>query len=158
MNEQFDSNVGPLRPQDEDPYRQRNGGAQPRQHTHNPPSGGLDFWTVADLLFQRWHWVIVGGIIGAAVVFELGWKFIKPKFTASTDLIRYETPGTSDSLKTPALTPETFAGLIASPDLLTRVGRQVNPPIPSERLVKQIKVDMQPDSDIVKIFVAARDP
>src|SRR5215831_15595830 len=123
MNDQFDPN-GPLRPQDEGHSRSRNGETQPRYQNHNPPPAGLDFWTVADLLFQRWHWAVIGCIIGAVVFFELSWKFIKPKFTATAELLRYETPATSEALKTPAITPETFAGLIASPDLLNRVGQR----------------------------------
>jgi protein involved in polysaccharide export with SLBB domain/capsular polysaccharide biosynthesis protein len=161
MNEQFDSNGDPLHSREEDYSHRRNGEAHARQQAqpaHNTSASGLDFWTVADLLFQRWHWVIVGGIIGAAIFFELGWKFVKPKFTATTQLLRYETPATSEALKTPALTPETFAGLIASPDLLARVGEKTKPPIAPEILAKLIKVDMQPDSDIVKILVASRDP
>ena len=158
MNEQFDSNGDPLRSGEGDYSHRRNGEAHTTQQAHNTAPPGLDFWTVADLLFQRWHWVIVGGIIGAAVFFELSWKFIKPKFTATTELLRYESPAASDALKTPALTPETFAGLIASPDLLARVGEKIKPSIPPEILAKQIKVDMQPDSDIVKILVASRDP
>src|SRR5580700_6291565 len=79
----------------------------------------IDFWMILDLLANRWWWFILGAIIGGAGTFELASKFIKPKFTASAQLLRYESPGFSEFLKqeTP-MSSDTFAGLIRAPDLL----------------------------------------
>ncbi|HEY9508494.1 MAG TPA: hypothetical protein VIV82_01405 [Verrucomicrobiae bacterium] len=163
MSDQFDSETGSGQPRS-----QRNGhttnGANGNSHSKaqingNAAQSGFDFWTAIDILVRRWHWMIIGGILGGAAFFVLGWLFlIKPKFTATVQLLRYETPATSDSLRGAPLSPETFSGLIASPDLLRRVGEKVNPPIPPEKLVKQMKIDPQPDSDIVKVYVAAAEP
>ncbi|MGN6554262.1 MAG: SLBB domain-containing protein, partial [Verrucomicrobiota bacterium] len=78
--------------------------------------------------------------------------------TATVQLLRYETPATGENLQGTPLSSETFAGLIAAPDLLRRVGEQVDPPIPPEKLIKQMKIDPQSESDIVKIYFAASDP
>ncbi len=120
---------------------------------------GFDAWTIVDMLTRRWHWTVIGFILGAGVFFVLGWMYlIKPKFTSTVQLLRYENPAATDALRANPLSSETFAGLIASPDLLKRVGTKFDPPIPPEKLVKQMKVDPQPESDIVKVFFAARNP
>src|SRR5215468_8602361 len=56
------------------------------------------------------------------------------------------------------MTPETFAGLLRSPELLRRVGAQADPPIPPEKLTKFIKIEPEPDSDLVKVQLAAFEP
>src|SRR5262245_21847064 len=147
MNEHFKPEVRSTnRPEDAEspPANPRpNGHSQPKHqsngHSSSPP---VDFWTFTDVMANRWHWLVIGGILGAAAFFVLGWLFlIKPKFTATVQLLRYENPTAGGSLGTAPLTPETFAALIVSPDLLREVGAKVNPPIPPERLVKQMKVD-----------------
>jgi capsular polysaccharide biosynthesis protein len=80
-----------------------------------------------------------------------------PKFTASAKLHRYETPGESDFFKTP-LSSETFAALILSPEVLRPLGDSMIPPLPAERLAKFIKVDPQPDADIINVYYASKDP
>ena len=88
-----------------------------------------------------------------------GNKVVKPKFTASAQLLRYETPGASDFFKPDApMTPDTFGGLIRAPDLLSRVGEAAVPPIPLETFVKQIKVDPDEESDLVNVVLVARTP
>ncbi|MBC8096158.1 MAG: SLBB domain-containing protein, partial [Akkermansiaceae bacterium] len=139
----------------------RNGhnGASHARTSGSAASGGFDAWTVVDILARRWHWLIIGGILGGAAFFTLGWMFlIKPKFTATVQLLRYDTPATSEALRGTPLSSETFAGLIASPDLLRRIGDKIDPPIPPEKLVKQMKVDPQPESDLIKVFFAAANP
>ncbi len=163
MSDQFDSENGSGQPRST-----RNGhsvhGANGNSHSRAQVNGsstqsGFDFWTVVDVLVHRWHWMVIGGILGGAAFFVLGWLFlIKPKFTSTVQLLRYEAPAASDSLGGAPLSQETFSGLITSPDLLRRVGEKVNPPIPPEKLIKQMKIDPQPESDIVKVYVAATTP
>src|SRR3954466_14408629 len=68
----------------------------------------FDFWTAAEILAHRWHWPIVCGILAAGAFFTLAWFKLLPKYTAVTELMRYETPGTSEFLKTSPLTSQTF--------------------------------------------------
>jgi protein involved in polysaccharide export with SLBB domain/capsular polysaccharide biosynthesis protein len=157
MNEKPDSNAGSSRPRD-DAETIRGDTAHANGHANgNSSSPPFSIWTFADLIANRWHWLVVGIILGCGGFFLLGWKMVQPKFTANVQFLRYETPAQSDLLKTQPLTSETFAGLIVSPDLLKRVGDKIQPPIPPERLAKQMKVDPQAESDIVKVSVAAGD-
>jgi protein involved in polysaccharide export with SLBB domain/capsular polysaccharide biosynthesis protein/Mrp family chromosome partitioning ATPase len=118
-----------------------------------------NYWVVLDLLAQRWHWMVLGGMLFAAGFFLLAWKYVQPKYTATAQLLRYQTPGTSDFFKndTP-MSPETFAGLIRSPDLLKRVGDQAMPRMAPDKLLRCIKVDTDTDSDLVKVMLAAGNP
>jgi len=67
--------------------------------------------------------------------------------------MRYENPIAKEFFyKETPMTPETFAGLIRSPELLRRVGATLQPPVEPEKLGKLLKVDPEPDSDLVKVM------
>src|SRR5689334_18829613 len=116
----------------------------------------VDFWVVVDALTHRWHWLAIAAILFGAGSFELGSWYFKPKFTANAQLLRDDT--SSEFFKQTPMTPETFAGLLRSPELLRRVGAQADPPIPPEKLTKLIKIDPEPDSELVKVQLAASNP
>src|SRR4051812_34808987 len=135
----------------------KNGSANGSRYQANghPAPERLDFWAALDIFANRWHWLAVGAILLAGGFFYLGSNLIKEKFTAAGQLRRTETP---EFFKSTATSPETFAALIRSPDLMREVGQQADPPISGEDLTKCIKVDPQPDSDMVKVLLQARDP
>jgi len=120
--------------------------------------GGVDAWTIIDLLMKRWYWLLLGTAIGGVGFCALGWYLVKPKFTATAQILRQETPGKSDFFKTTPISAETFAGLIRSPEILQQVGDKLSPPVPPYLLNKWIKIDPEPDSDLVKISASARTP
>ena len=163
MNEDFEANAGSSasRGNGHFAWNQANSGA-----TANGNGNGygyarrktFDFWSAAEILAHRWHWLIVCGILLAGAAFTFGWFKLQPKFTAVADLLRYETPGTSDFLKTTPLTPQTFAELIAAPELMRRVGASVQPPIAPDDLSKRVKIDPQDESDVVKVYLSASTP
>lgn len=126
-----------------------NGQVRPQQVT---------FLSVLDLVIQRWHWLIVGAACGAAGFYFLGLQLIKPKFTATAQLIRYDAPGKSDMFKTTPVSGDTFSAIIRAPELVQAVCEAALPPIAPEVFAKSIKVDPDPDSDIVRVELAARDP
>jgi protein involved in polysaccharide export with SLBB domain/capsular polysaccharide biosynthesis protein len=144
----------------------------PRSNGHNhtdlPKSYGqvnghakkapIDAWLVLDLLLRRWDWLLLGSCISATCFFLLGSHLIRPAFTATAQLLRYETPGKSDYFKTAAVSGDTFAALIRAPELLRSVGERALPQVPPETLNRAIKIDPDPDSDVVKVYLAARDP
>jgi protein involved in polysaccharide export with SLBB domain/capsular polysaccharide biosynthesis protein len=164
MNENSDAHEGAFRRADNSAEENSSNHSQP----HAKPSANgfhpnghrsapkIDFWVAIDVLTHRWHWLIISALVFGAGFFELGSWFIKPKFTANAQLLRDDT--SSDFFKQTPMTPETFAGLLRSPELLQRVGAQADPPIPSEKLTKCIKIDPEPDSDLVKVQLASSDP
>src|SRR6185503_4671449 len=104
MKDNFDGNDGPQNSH-ADPAR-RNGfdpanpngpsamdGVQTNGHSRPPVFG---FWVALDMLVHRWAWLALGALVGTGAFFLLASHFIKPKFTASAQLIRYESPAAKD--------------------------------------------------------------
>ena len=164
MNEDFDDNAGFSAPRDEDNFapHPKDPGANPYRNGHSANGRAwprtFDFWTGAEILARHWHWPVLCAILLAGAAFVYGWFHVQPRFTATAELLRYETPGTSEFLKTTPLTPETFSELIIAPELLRRVGASVVPPISSDELSKRVKTDPQTESDAVKVYVSASSP
>lgn len=159
MNQDYDDNAERSAPREEDRFA---------PHPHGFSSNGngyakhgyrrrktFDFWTAAEIFMRRWHWPVVTGILAAGAFFTLGWSYVQPRFTATAELLRYETPGTSEFLKTTPLTPQTFAELITAPDLLGRAGAKMQPVLSADELAKRLSVDPQVDSDFVKVSLSA---
>src|SRR5436190_1023831 len=130
---------------------------QPQVNGHSKKAR-IDAWLVLDLLIQRWHWLVLGSCILASFFFVLGSYFIRPTFTASAQLLRYDTPGKSDYFKTAPVSGDTLAAIIRAPELLRTVCEQAVPSMAPETLNRCIKVDPDPDSDIVKVYLAAQTP
>src|SRR2546430_10103027 len=82
-----------------------------------PPRPPIDIWVAFDILGRRWHWLMLAGCLFAGGFFYLGLQFIKPKFTAEALMKREPPTVISEALKPVEMTPETFTGLIRSPDL-----------------------------------------
>ncbi len=167
MNEDYDQNAGPEPQREDGNFSQHQNGASSntngnrysREFPHGKPRPKyFDFWSAADVLARRWHWLVVGGILAAGGFFVLGWSYVQPKFTATAELLRYETPGTSEFLKTSPLTAQTFSELITAPELMQRVAAKAQPPLAPDELPKRLKVDPQVESDFVKVYVAASTP
>ncbi len=167
MNENSSDQPAPLQRRDPEPFEASPKEPNPRlsgaRRGHAQPSGGklqpgFDVWTALDLLLSRWHWPVLGAILFGGLFFLLGWHFVRPKFTATAQLQRVDPPGKSEYFKSTPISGDTFAAVLRAPDLLSRVGAQASPPIPPEVLAKISKVDPDPDSDMVKILLAARDP
>src|SRR5438105_15370608 len=129
MNEDFDEPAGPSTSRRGDNSTSAAGspGVNGNGHPH-PRRKHFDFWTAAEILAHRWHWPIVCGILAGGAFFTLGWFYVQPKFTAIAELQRYETPGTSDFLKTSPLTSQTFSEMLAARELRHRVAESVKPP------------------------------
>jgi protein involved in polysaccharide export with SLBB domain/capsular polysaccharide biosynthesis protein len=165
MNDNFDENAGPYRQSDSsegngfDPVSSYPSGSAAHPHVNGHQRAPIiNFWVAMDLLAHRWGWIGLGALLCTGAFFYLATEMIKPKFTASAQLLRYESPAAKDFFQSTPMTVETFAGLIRSPDLLQKVGASVSPAIPPEKLIKRIKIDPQADSDIVKVLLAASNP
>src|SRR5262245_42452137 len=104
----------------------------PRNGVHpngRPQPAHLNLWVAMDLLFQRWHWVVLGVLICGAGFYELASGFVKPKFTAVAQLRRLDPRGVSDTFKGTPISADTFASLIKSENVLRKVGEESAPPV-----------------------------
>src|SRR5215469_8984484 len=167
MKETVNGSTGSLRRRDEIDTSAENqsmrgrsdNGSQSRLQTngHARPSQ-ITLISVLDLVMQRWHWLVLGTACGATVLYLLASKGVQPKFTASAQLMRYEAAGKSEAFKTAPVSGDTFAAIIRAPELLKEVCLQALPPISVEQFSKSIKIDPDPDSDVVTVQLASRDP
>src|SRR5690348_8667581 len=166
MKDNSKANAGPSRRREETdafPGEEEFRAAMPNASKPGRPQGRpaaqrIGFCSVLDLVLQRWHWLVLGTASGAVLLYLAGVQMIKPKFTAGAELLRYEAPGKSDAFKTAPISGDTFAALIRAPELLKSVAEQAIPPMPPQVLEKSIKIDPDPESDIVKVQLASRDP
>lgn len=162
MKDNAKPNAGSLREDDRHTPNESGDSSEAARDAHfsngSPRPGKFDAWTALDLVTYRWHWVVVGALVCGVGFYLLGWYFIRPKFVASAQLLRYEAPGKSDFFKTAPLSSETFAAMMRSPELLRVVAEQAVPPISEETLGKSIRIDPVADSDMVKVQLAAREP
>ncbi|HEV7924062.1 MAG TPA: polysaccharide biosynthesis/export family protein [Verrucomicrobiae bacterium] len=127
-----------------------------QEESHRPSTTGFDAWAVLDLLALRWRWLVPGSLVGAVLFFLMGSYVIKPKYTATAQMLRFES--TSDYFKPAPVSAGTFADLLRAPELLRRVGAQATPQIPTETLVNNLKIDAERASDIAEVQLAARTP
>src|ERR1044071_1782547 len=131
MNDNADTNPAPPSRRSNEQNHYSNGAPNGNSHIVMPESSPhlnghsrkpkIDAWLVLDTLLQRWHWLFLGGCIFASCFFLLASNFIRPKYTASAQLLRYEAGGKSDYFKTTPLSGDTFAALIKAPELLQSV-------------------------------------
>src|ERR1700724_1702766 len=81
---------GPARQQFREQRNGSNGHSQGRSRTNGQAAGPpLDFWVVLEILARRWHWLVICALLVAGGFFYLGWRFIKPQYTAGAQVLRY---------------------------------------------------------------------
>lgn len=167
MNEDFEfdlnsdglpksSDGGKSEPRDEFTDARRRQSRRARSEQKKSTRGG-ELLALGELLLRRWAWIFVVAALMTVLGFYGGAKLCKDRYTATVQLLRYETPTTEEQFKMTPLTSETFSSVLRAPDLLQRVGSQTHPQIPPDRLAKLVRVDPQVDSDIIKVSLVARD-
>lgn len=169
MNDHIDGDGGSFGPNGtaSDNSRPHNSQAS-ANHAHPAHSEGhataprIDYWVVLDLLAHRWHWPVIGAMLGAAAFFLLGSHRIQPKFTANATLLRYTTPGGPKEFFQPELlSGETIAEMIRSPELLQETCSQALssglPPLTPDKFIHCLKIDPASDSDAITLSFVARD-
>src|SRR5438105_13282355 len=123
MKDDFDSEPGPLHERDapleshppsENPYAVGQPLGGPQNHAQPPPAK-FDAWLAVNLLAHRWLWLMFGGIFGAVGFYFLGGHMIHDKFTASAQLMRYDSSSGPNDPINKNLSAETFVGFIRSP-------------------------------------------
>ncbi|HWY75560.1 MAG TPA: hypothetical protein VN281_08080, partial [Verrucomicrobiae bacterium] len=113
----------------------------------------VDAWTLSDLLFQRWHWLVAGGLMMAALAALAGMVVWKSSRMAVAELMRYQPMGMGELFKPAEITPDTFAGWLKAPELLQRVSTNARPSVSTEVLAKTVFIKTDPESDLVKVAV-----
>src|SRR6266545_4497499 len=142
-----------------DPGFRPKGVAPPDSELNGAPHlGAGDFWPFVEALGRRWGWLLLGGAtLGLAGLWS-GWLLWKSSYTASAQLIRYDSPNVAEVFGFRPAAPQTFASLLRSPELLRRVGARASPPISDDSLASALRVMPERNSDIIVAAVSGRDP
>src|SRR6185369_3866403 len=118
MKDTYEGNSGALRKREPDhysghfaadPQTQTSANGAPHTNGHSAQPSGSTLWAVADLLAHRWGSLALGFLAGAALFWFLGSHFVKPKYTATAQMVREESLGVPEFLKAAPITAETFA-------------------------------------------------
>ena len=139
--------------------RDRNGHWPPR-----PQANGdirpmlLDTWALTATVLKRWYWLLLGGLICAALGAFAGWTFWQPYYVATSQLIRAEQQNSAEFFKYQVITPATFLSILQSPELIHTVARKASPGITPEDLKSRLTVAPERDSDIVSIQMVGETP
>jgi protein involved in polysaccharide export with SLBB domain/capsular polysaccharide biosynthesis protein len=123
-----------------------------------PAQASIDPLCFVEMLMQRWRLLLLAGGVAAAVAALAGMFLWRKSCTAVAQLIRHEPIGVNEFFKGPLLTPDTFAGILKSPELLQRVATNARPPVSAELLAKAVFIKPEVDSDLVRVAVKGKDP
>ncbi|MDB6017631.1 MAG: Polysaccharide export protein [Pedosphaera sp.] len=144
-------------------HQTRSGANRMNDRSQRDPQPGrspapFDAWCFIEILMRRWRLLLLSGFLLAALAALGGLIVWKHTYTAVAQLLRYEPMGIDEFFKPPALTPDTFAGVLKAPELLQRVAAKSQPPVSAEVLAKSVFVKPDIDSDLVKVAVKGRNP
>jgi capsular polysaccharide biosynthesis protein len=118
----------------------------------------FDLWALTEAVMQRWRWMAAATVLLFAVGACLGLMIWKTQYTAVAQLVRYESPNTVDVFGYRQITPQTFAGMFRSPELLQRVASKSRPRVALNALATGLRVLPERNSDIVAVAISAETP
>jgi protein involved in polysaccharide export with SLBB domain/capsular polysaccharide biosynthesis protein len=123
---------------------------------HTPQFSPADAWPFLFAMMSRWKWCL--GIAGtfAAIGCIGGILVWKSTFTASSQIVRYESPTSHEVLGDQQVGMETFASVLRAPELVAEVAAKAQPPVSAEWLGEHLKVTPEHDSDVVTISIAGK--
>ncbi len=113
-----------------------------------------EFASMLELLMEKWRWIAGGGLAGLLVGLLFGIAHFESRFSAVAQLVRYESPNSLEVFRPQQVSPQTFANLLRSPEVLQRVSAQANPPLTPQRLAASLRVAPERNSDIVMLILS----
>ncbi len=122
-----------------------------------PQFNAADAWLFIAALGRRWPWLLLGGAVFAGAGLYCGLFFWHTTYSASAQLLRYETPHLTAVLAAQPMAPETFASLLRAPELSQRVAAQTQPQLSAESLAKNVSVTPERNSDVIVITASAKE-
>lgn len=119
--------------------------------------GDVDLLPFADVFLRRWPLMILGGLALAIAGVLIASIFWKPNYSASAQLIAYDSPNATEIFGAQQVSPQTIASVLRSPELYRETGNMVTPPVDALDLAKLITITPERDSDTVTITATADD-
>jgi len=119
--------------------------------------GGAPFspWPLFETVARRWFSLALAGCAMAVLAFLAGTMLWQTRYTASAQLLRFDTPNNSELFKPRQLSEQTFASILRSPELLRDVSALTKPPSSPERLASSLAIVPEKNSDVVTASITA---
>jgi protein involved in polysaccharide export with SLBB domain/capsular polysaccharide biosynthesis protein len=137
---------------------EKSGGKSRTRKETAPPVPALDAWVFLEVLLQKWKLILLTGGIMATIGFLGSSLLLHRTYMAVATLMRFQPTITAQFFNPPVLTPDTFAALLKSPELLQIVSTNSHPQASVDVLNKAVFIKTEPDSDVVKVGVKAFTP
>lgn len=119
---------------------------------------GFDFLPLGRAVLKQWYWIVLSALLLGVVGAYLAVRHWKPSYTATAELMRFETPNNTELYKPRQLAERTFADMIQSPELLERVANKTKNPAAAHQLLRNLVITPARESDKVAVSITAADP
>ena len=131
------------------------GPARPRKAPPSPPADDSpQWWQLAVAARRHWLWLLVAVVLGAALGTAIGRRIWQNTFTATAQIVRYDTPDPQLFQPRP-INPATLVGMVNSAEVRTRVGARLTPARSAEQVGAVTRVMPVPTTDLVNISISA---
>lgn len=129
---------------------------RPRAAVAPRPAPGAEWWQLASAAARHWQWLVGAAVLFAAVGVAVGYKLWSGGYTATAQLVRYDTPDPTLFQPRP-INPATLIGMINSVELRTRIGEKMNPQLTADQVAGRVRIAPVPNSDLVNVDLSAGD-
>lgn len=130
-----------------------NGNGNGKLHHSDKPE--FELLPFAETLYHRWPLLLFGGAALALIGLLAGAYFWTPNFTASAQLIAYDSPNATEIFGANQVSPQTITSVLRSPELLREAGTHMDPPQSASDLENQFDIAPDRDSDTVTVTATA---
>ena len=123
-----------------------------------PEKQDVDFLPFVENLLRHWPLLLMGGLAMAIIGVLVGAFFWRPNFSASAQLVAYESPNATEVFGQRQVSPQTIASVLKSPELFREIGARMDPPVTASDLNDFIDITPERDSDTVNITAVGETP
>jgi protein involved in polysaccharide export with SLBB domain/capsular polysaccharide biosynthesis protein len=123
-----------------------------------PEKQDVDFLPFVEILLRHWPLLMMGGIAMGIIGVLTGAFFWHPNFTATAQLVAYESPNATEVFGQRQVSPQTIASVLKSPELFREIGARMDPPVAAADLTDHIEITPDRDSDTVNITAEGETP
>ena len=138
------------------------------QRTHRPAGGTeLSLWDVAKILLSKLHWVLLAGIVAAALVYMAISVFVTPTYESRVSFYVYNSTNNTaqgtinnSDLQAAESLATTYSKILESNSVLDSVLTDIRgeTALSRKELNRMVKVSVISDTQLLEVVVTSTDP